>query len=108
MNMKEDWGFLAVIVVVIVGIIGLVYGMSHTAAEQAIQIAHQAKYNIEGPCFDRAVLLATTAGSPNDAICMNRMHRMEVQPVTAASREEGIALVFCKCVRPAAADAGAP
>jgi hypothetical protein len=51
------------------------------------------------PCSDYAVLLATTAGSPNDHVCTNKDHRMRVQVATTKSNEEAAALVFCECVR---------
>jgi hypothetical protein len=49
------------------------------------------------PCRDQSVLLATTAGSPNEFTCPNRLHKMRVQVVTTSSNEEVAALVFCEC-----------
>ena len=58
------------------------------------------------PCSDESVLLATTAGSPSEFRCPNREHRMQVQPMTVASKEEAAALVFCRCERAQSAKAG--
>jgi hypothetical protein len=60
----------------------------------------------EGPCSDVSWLLATTAGSPSQAICPNRLHRMRVQVATHPSNEEAAALVFCECRRSDSEDAG--
>lgn len=54
----------------------------------------------EAPCRDSSTLLATTTGSPNSITCPNKHHRLRVQPVTVAAREEIGALAFCECVRP--------
>lgn len=51
-----------------------------------------------GPCSDTSTLIATTAGSPSSASCVNRLHRMHVQPVTQSGEEVG-AVVFCECER---------
>lgn len=48
-------------------------------------------------CHDESWLLATTAGSPSGARCPNVHHHMRVQIATAASPEEGVAVVFCEC-----------
>lgn len=53
----------------------------------------------EKPCTDMSWLLATTAGSPNQAACPNKSHRMRVQVATTPSQEEIGALVFCECQR---------
>jgi hypothetical protein len=60
----------------------------------------------EWPCRDEAMLLATTAGSPDKFSCWHRLHRMRVQVATTASHEEAAALVFCQCDHPEVADAG--
>lgn len=53
------------------------------------------------PCRDKAMLLATTSGSPDRFECSNRLHRMHVQVATHPSNEEAAALVFCECDRDA-------
>lgn len=50
------------------------------------------------PCRDKAMLLATTAGSPSGAECPNRLHRMSAEVATHSSNEEAAALVWCRCV----------
>lgn len=55
-------------------------------------------------CHDKAVLVATTAGSPNGYECTHAEHRIDVQVATFASPEEGAALVVCRCAR----DGGSP
>ena len=50
-----------------------------------------------GSCHDKAMLLATTTGSPDYFECSNRLHRMHVQVATSSSKEEAAALVFCEC-----------
>ena len=57
-----------------------------------------------GPCHDTATLVATTAGSPSQAECPNRLHRMRIEVTAAPSNEEFGAVVFCECQR---ADGGA-
>jgi hypothetical protein len=49
------------------------------------------------PCRDSARLIATTTGSPDDMVCPNKLHRIEVQPATLAGEEIG-ATVTCRCV----------
>jgi len=61
---------------------------------------------LTGPCHDESWLLATTGGSPSNASCSNRYHRMRVQVATHPSNEEAAALVFCECVYPAEIDGG--
>jgi hypothetical protein len=51
------------------------------------------------PCRDKTVLLATTAGSPNQFECGNREHVMRVQVASTPSNEEAAAVVFCECQR---------
>src|SRR5574337_916558 len=58
----------------------------------------QKKEAWEEPCHDTSMLLATTAGSPNEFTCPNKHHRMQVQITTTASNEEVGALVFCQCM----------
>lgn len=60
----------------------------------------------EGRCRDTSTLLATTAGSPSEYTCRNRLHRMRVQVASAPAHEEFGALVFCQCIRDGEADAG--
>ena len=62
------------------------------------QIARQKHEQWEGPCADKSWLLATTSGSPSEATCPNKGHRMRVQVATTPSQEEIGALVFCECV----------
>jgi hypothetical protein len=57
------------------------------------------KENWEKPCSDEAILLATTAGSPNEARCSNREHRMRIQVVTTQANEEIGSIAFCECQR---------
>lgn len=52
------------------------------------------------PCQDTSVLLATTAGSPNQYTCPNQNHRMRVQVSTEPTNEEAAALVICECTKP--------
>lgn len=52
------------------------------------------------PCHDQSSLLATTAGSPDNFECPNKLHRMRVQVASKATNEEAAALVFCECQRP--------
>lgn len=58
-----------------------------------------------GACADESWLLATTAGSPDNAKCPNPLHHMRVQVATTPSNEEIGALVFCECDR-SGTDAG--
>jgi len=62
-------------------------------------ISHAREREWNEPCHDQSSLLATTAGSPNQFVCPNKNHRMEVQVATHPSNEEAAALVFCRCVR---------
>lgn len=51
------------------------------------------------PCRDTATLLATTAGSPSQRACTNRLHRMRIEITSRPSSEEYGAVVFCECDR---------
>lgn len=66
----------------------------------------RAQFEEDDSCRDTSTLLATTSGSPNQATCPNKRHRMHVQVATTASHEEVGALVFCQCERGDAGNAG--
>ena len=78
-------------------------GVADTRRREAEKVA-----TWNAPCADKSWLLATTSGSPSEATCPNKEHRMRVQVATTPSQEEIGALVFCECVRASeAADAAA-
>lgn len=73
-------------------------------ANEKQQAPEQAPSAVPDPCRDRAILLATTSGSPDEMICWHRLHRIRAQVVTQASKEEAAALVLCECDRDAGVD----
>lgn len=48
-------------------------------------------------CKDGAALLATSPGSPHEFMCLNKRHRIDVQPVTVADQTVA-ALIVCRCL----------
>lgn len=76
--------------------IALLAGCEQESNEGAMSRYRQKKWT--EPCHDESTLVATTSGSPNSTECLNRNHRMHVEPVTRSGEEIG-ALVFCKCER---------
>ena len=50
----------------------------------------------EENCKDGATLVSTTQGSPHEFMCLNKRHKIEVQPVTVAEQTVA-ALVVCRC-----------
>ena len=92
--------------VAVTGILGGLIWVANASAESDRQrYAAEKREALEGECHDQAVLLATTAGSPDERNCPNRRHRMRVTIATTAGEEVG-ALVFCECQRDAPADGG--
>lgn len=85
------------IIVLLVSFTACQDGWDPNGIKQQIRLESEAR---ERPCADQSTLLATTAGSPSFFQCPNKDHRMRVQVASAPSNEEGIALVFCECVRP--------
>lgn len=71
-----------------------------------VRWAREASEEWEKPCLDVSWLLATTSGSPSEAKCTNRRHKMRVQVASAASKEEFGAVVFCECLHDDARDGG--
>jgi hypothetical protein len=85
---------MKVLMVVLVGLIGCDYLDGTADLRRWKQESDERR---EGPCADVSWLLATTAGSPNEASCPNKRHKMRVQVATTSSHEEVGALVFCEC-----------
>ena len=51
----------------------------------------------EAPCRDESTLIATTAGSPDRAVCPNRQHKMRVAVTSGSTPNNAAAVIFCEC-----------
>lgn len=99
---SEGAWFVAAIIGGLAAVIVVIWlGARHENAieeQQAHNAAEATRLAWEGPCHDVSWLLATTAGSPSEAACPNKLHRMHVEVATHPSNEEAAAIVFCECV----------
>jgi hypothetical protein len=71
---------------------------NYIAWEQYEHAICEKKVKFNEPCLDTSTLVATTAGSPNQFSCSNKLHRMKVETKVIAGEEIG-ALVFCQCFK---------
>ncbi len=100
-------GFSLVEGIIVTAIVGTIVGFvgweaknyQKTEQRDAEARRQEAEEIWSGKCRDESWLLATTAGSPDRAVCPNRLQRMRVQVATHPSNEEAAALVFCECQR---------
>lgn len=90
------WVLPSIIVLLPGALLAVAIAWGHSTSERRERA--QADRDLNGPCHDMSWLLATTSGSPSQAKCPNKRHRMKV--ATRASSEEVAALVLCQCQEP--------
>lgn len=100
--MKRTWIIIAVavlagVVVCVSAMVALNRAIDSVNATAKREAQEEEERAFNGECHDEATLIATSAGSPDKARCLNRRHKMRIEVSTKAGEEVG-AVVHCECV----------